>query len=316
MEGDATPKVVVGLGELLWDLLPAGLELGGAVSNFALMTGRFGDHAICASRIGNDQLGHDASARMSETLVDCSFLQVDNAHPTGTVSVELSNGQPEYTIHSSVAWDFLAFTDQWRDLACRAEAVCFGTLAQRSPESRETIRNFLRATTPQCVRIFDVNLRPPYFSAPVVRESLSRATIVKMNNAELPRVIDMLEFAGDAIPSGMDDSDMDGLHQGAEILLHRFPIELVCVTLGSSGSLMVDRSGAHYQPGVPVEVVDTVGAGDAFTAAVAHGYLRRASLAEMSKAANWWGAWMASRKGGMPALDAAARRAIGEEAYK
>ncbi|HEY4049938.1 MAG TPA: PfkB family carbohydrate kinase, partial [Acidobacteriaceae bacterium] len=213
-----TNKLIVGLGELLWDLLPAGPQLGGAVTNFAVMAGRLGDRAVPASRIGKDDLGHQARARLTRLPVDLSFLQVDPEHPTGSVSVVLREAQPEYVIHSPAAWDFLELTPQWQDLAQRADAVCFGSLAQRSPVSRKTIQGFLAATSPECVRIFDVNLRRPFYSTEVIQQSLESTTILKMNDAELPLVLDLLGLPREASGSPLEAL----LIRGSRLLLGCF----------------------------------------------------------------------------------------------
>src|SRR5690348_17445779 len=145
-------KCIVGLGELLWDMLPQGPQLGGAPSNFAVMASRLGNHAAVATRIGTDPLGRDAMAFLSTTPLDVGYVQEDFSRITGTVSVAIEQGQPHYIIHEPVAWDFLEFTPHWLALAEQADAVCFGTLAQRSPASRRTIESFLHETRPECVR--------------------------------------------------------------------------------------------------------------------------------------------------------------------
>jgi fructokinase len=292
-------KIVVGLGELLWDLLPEGPRLGGAPANFAVMAGRLGDHSVIASRIGADSLADDARALLASMPVDCGFLQTDAERPTSTVTVKIENGEPHYTIHHPVAWDALAFTPEWHNLAQQADAVCFGTLAQRDAASRQTILAFLDATKPACARIFDVNLRAPFWSGEVLRESMGRATIVKLNAAEMPQVL----AATNACPHPPAEQDEDELLRGAHLLLDRYPMHLLCVTMGGEGSLLVTRDCSHRHHGLATTVRDTVGAGDAFTAALAHYYLEGAALPTLSEAGNRWGAWMASQSGAMPPLD-------------
>jgi fructokinase len=305
MTPDTQPKFVVGLGELLWDLLPSGPRLGGAVSNFAVMAGRLGSRAVCASRVGNDELGREARNRLSQLPLDTSFLQTDPQHPTGTVSVQLKDGQPEYMIEEPVAWDYLELSPEWLSLATRAAAVCFGTLAQRNPVSRRTIEGFLGATAAGCVRVFDVNLRAPFYSAGVIERSLKLTTLLKMNDSEMPQILNLLGLAG-----ASEGTTPDDLLAGARRLLERFPVHLVCVTMGGSGSLLVTREQVDRHPGIPVRVVDTVGSGDAFTAALTHYYLRNASLSVINDAGNRWGSWVASQPGAMPALDSATYEAI------
>jgi fructokinase len=298
------PKLIVGLGELLWDLLPGGKQLGGAPANFTVMSARLGNRGVIASRVGRDALGEEARAYLAPLPADLDYLQIDGEHATGSVSVTLQDGQPEYVIHQPVAWDFLAFTREWLALAQRADAVCFGTLAQRHDASREAIHAFLASTAENCVRVFDVNLREPFYDARVLTDSLQRATLLKLNEIEMPVVMALLGLAED---SGSDEAS---LLQGAHLLLDRFPLKLVCVTMGSQGSLLVTRAAHHRHSGIATEVADTVGAGDAFTAALVCFYLRGAPLAVLNEAGNRWGSWVASQRGAMPALSPSVREEI------
>jgi fructokinase len=275
----------------------ANASLGGAPANFAVMSGRLGSHATLLSRIGRDEFGRRAVAQLDNLPADASSLQVDPAHETGRVSVNMSAGQPHYTIHQPAAWDFLELCDDWVRLAERADAICFGSLAQRSHESRQTIQTLAAQTSSQCIRVFDVNLRAPFYSSEVIQESLELATVMKMNDAEVPQVLEML-----GLPV-VDGSVTDQLRQGAERLLDEFPtLQMVAVTCGADGSLLVRRDEWHKHPGRPVKVADTIGAGDAFTAAITHYMLRGASLAKLNEAGNRWGGWVASQTGAMPEL--------------
>jgi fructokinase len=298
--GKTGQKVVIGLGELLWDLLPEGARLGGAPANFAVMAGRLGDLAVVASRVGADALGRQAREELAELPAESDFLQSDSEYATGTVTVRLEGGEPQYTIHEPVAWDRLALTPEWRELARQADAVCFGTLAQRSEGSQATILAFLDETRRECVRVFDVNLRAPHWSGEVLRGGLGRATIVKLNAGELRQVL----MGSGACPHPVEKADEEEILRGARRLLERYPLELVCVTLGAQGSLLVTRRGDHRHYGLAAKVKDTVGAGDAFTAALTHYYLEGAPLAVLNEAGNRWGAWVASQAGGMPPLKA------------
>ncbi|HTW49353.1 MAG TPA: PfkB family carbohydrate kinase [Acidobacteriaceae bacterium] len=295
-----TRKIVVGLGELLWDLLPEGPRLGGAPANFAVMAGRLGDQAVIASRLGADALGEQARSVLDALPVDGSFLQTDVELASGTVSIAIEDGEPHYTIHEPVAWDRLEFTREWMELAQRADAVCFGTLAQRDPVARRTILQFLGATRPGCVRVFDANLRTPFWSADTLRDSLGRATILKLNAGELPLV---LRSTG-VCPHPNGTREDEELLRGAWRLLERYPLEMVCVTLGEYGSLLATRGQYQRHPGLAATVKDTVGAGDAFTAALTHYYLEGAPPSVLNEAGNRWGAWMASQTGAMPPLPA------------
>jgi fructokinase len=296
------PHLILGVGELLWDLLPTGPRLGGAPANFTVMAGRLGSHAAILSRIGRDDLGRQAVDLLDPLPADTEYLQIDPAHETGRVTVELKDGQPSYVIHEPAAWDFMELTDDWVRLAERADAICFGSLAQRSLESRQTIQTLAAQTPSTCVRVFDVNLRAPFYSSEVIQESLELATVMKLNDAEMPLVLGLL-----GLPA-FDEQDPLALRVGAERLLAEFPmLRLLAVTRGGNGSLLVSRDGWHEHPGVQTTVGDTIGAGDAFTAAITHYLLRGADLVTLSEAGNRWGAWMASQQGAMPPLTEAVR---------
>lgn len=299
------PHLILGIGELLWDMLPAGPRLGGAPANFSVMAGRLGSHVAILSRIGRDDLGRKAVDLLDPLPADTEFLQVDPMHETGTVTVAFREGQPEYTIHEPAAWDFMELSDEWVKLAERADAICFGSLAQRSVESRQTIQTLAAQTQANCIRVFDVNLRSPFYSSEVIQESLELASVMKMNDAEVPQVLGLL---------GMPAMDYDApgaLRIGAERLLEEFPtLQMVAVTRGGSGSLLVKRDEWHEHPGIPIKVADTIGAGDAFTAAMTCYMLRGADLPTLNEAGNRWGGWVASQAGAMPELSDATRAQI------
>jgi fructokinase len=280
--------------------------LGGAPANFAVMAGRLGNHAAILSRIGRDDPGRRAMERLDALPADTSFLQVDPVHETGRVTVAFEGGQPRYTIHQPAAWDFLEFTDDWVQLAERADAICFGSLAQRCLESRQTIQTLVAQTSSECIRVFDVNLRAPFYSGEAIQESLELASVVKMNEAEAPLVLGLLGLPAE---EGSPDAR---LRLCAERLQGEFPaLGMVAVTRGGHGSLLLTREEWHEHPGIPVKVADTIGAGDAFTAALTHYLLRGADLATLNEAGNRWGAWVASQTGAMPELADEARAGIG-----
>jgi fructokinase len=269
------------------------------------MAGRLGNHAAILSRIGRDDLGRQAVDRLDPMPVDTSCLEVDPLHETGRVTVSFANGEPHYTIHKPAAWDFLELSDEWVQLAERADAICFGSLGQRNLLSRQTIQTLAAQTPAVCIRVFDVNLRAPFYSGEVVQESLELATVLKMSDAEVPQVLSLLGMPMDLEPA------VEGLRLGAERLLDEFPtLELVAVTRGSQGSLLVKREEWSEHPGFPVKVADPVGAGDAFTAALAHYLLRGADLTTLNEAGNRWGGWVASQSGAMPALPETVRASI------
>src|SRR5438874_7577468 len=250
------PKpLVVGIGEVLWDMLPGGRQLGGAPANFAYHAAALGARGAVASRVGGDDLGRDILARLEALGLDRSHVGTDPDHPTGRVDVRVdAAGVPEYLIHEPAAWDFIPDRRPLLDLARRADAVCFGSLAQRCAVSRDTIRHFLRATRPPCLRVFDINLRQSYFSREVVEESLRASDVLKLNDAELPVVSRLLDGAADE-------------RSAINLLLDRYPLRLVALTRGPHGSLLVARDGERSDhAGAPVtRLADTVGAGDAFT---------------------------------------------------
>jgi fructokinase len=282
-------KRVVGLGEVLWDILPERTCLGGAPANFAYITTLMGDQGIVASCVGEDSRGIEALRRMEELGLDIDHVETDRKHPTGTVMVELDGyGQARFQFADVVAWDFLQWTLDWQHLAETAQAVCFGSLAQRSEQSRITIRKFLAATSPDTLKVFDVNLRQSYYSEEILSESMRLADIVKLNNEELPKVMSLYK-----IPHKDELSS-------AQRLLRDFDLKIVCVTRGAQGSLLVRGNDASEHRGFKVHVADTVGSGDAFTAGLIHEYLHGASLDLMNEVANLVGAWVASEVGAMP----------------
>lgn len=282
-------KRVVGLGEVLWDLLPDRTCLGGAPANFAYITTLMGDQGIVGSRVGEDSRGLDALRRLEELGLDIDHVQTDREHPTGTVNVKLdAKGAATYQIAHPVAWDFLDWTLDWRHLAETVDAVCFGSLAQRSEQSRSTIRHFIQGTAESAVKVFDVNLRQSYFSQEVLSESMRLADIVKLNDDELPKIMSLSKLP-----------HKDEL-SSARKLIQTYRVKMVCVTRGGRGSLLVRGQDVSEHPGFKVRVADTVGSGDAFTAGLVHEYLHGASLDLMNEVANLVGAWVASEEGAMP----------------
>jgi fructokinase len=284
-------KKVVGLGEVLWDLFPGRACLGGAPANFAYITTLMGDQGIVASRVGEDSRGLEALRRMEELGLDIDHVQTDREYPTGTVKVELdAKGQARFEIAHPVAWDSLEFTQDWRHLAEEVDAVCFGSLAQRSQKSHAAIRSFVAATSAGTVKIFDVNLRQSYYTAEVLSESMRLADIVKVNDEELPRIMSL---------SKLPHKDKDEL-SSAKRLIDAYGLKVVCITRGGEGSLLARAHDSSAHPGFKIRVADTVGSGDAFTAGLVHEYLHGASLDLMNEVANLVGAWVASEVGAMP----------------
>jgi fructokinase len=302
-------KRVAGIGELVWDRMPEGDRLGGAPANFVVMAARLGDHGIVASRIGADALGQRAFDILADLPVDLEYLQTDAEYPTGAVNVSFDHSTPQYEILQPASWDFLDFNSQWRALARSVDAVCFGTLGQRHPHARKAIHAFLDCTTEECLRVFDVNLRRPFFDAQTLHASMPAVNLLKMNDEEAPRILSLLG----APPAATANISESSLFKDAQWLLNEFPqLELVCITLGAAGSLLVNRREYHRHPGLPCTVKDSVGAGDAFTAALVHYALEGAPLAVLNEAGNRWGSWVASQPGAMPPLDAATLAGIAQ----
>ena len=305
--------MVVGIGELLWDVFPDGRrELGGAVTNLAYHASLLGDRGVLASSVGRDANGDDLAGRLRELGVDGRYLQRDAGHPTGTVDVALHDGAPTYTIHEQVAFDHPRLDHAWRELAARTDAVTFGTLAQRTVDAAAVIGAFVAACPPHCVRLFDVNLRQHFWSAEVLDTSLEAATAVKLNDEELPLVAGAL-----GLPAGDQPATLAAL-------LERYRLSVACLTRGAHGCLLAGAPGGGLgtpadgggqaaatrsiapciaeQPGIHVPVADTVGAGDAFAAALLYHVLRGGDLQRTAAAANRYAAFVATRRGATPAV--------------
>ncbi len=278
---------VVGIGEILWDLLPTGKQLGGAPANFAYVSKQLGDNGIAASRIGNDEPGNELSKELANKKIAADYIQIDAKNQTGIVRVSFENGQPNYELVENAAWDNLELSESWRELANRTDAVCFGSLAQRNKVSRATIRDFVSLTKQNAWRIFDVNLRQNYFSADILSQSFRLANVAKLNHEELPIVAQTFEI------SGVNDIEI------AQNLRERFVLKLICVTRGARGSMLITEDETSEFAGLKIEVKDTIGAGDAFTAGMTHGILRGWELDKINEFANKVGAFVASKTGAM-----------------
>ena len=287
------PALMIGLGEVLWDILPSGKMLGGAPANFAYMTNVLGDQGIVASRVGNDDLGREACGVMQRLGLDTSYVQQDDQHETGAARVSIdAAGQPNFIIKEPVSWDFLQWTSAWEESSARTDVVCFGSLAQRSEISALTIECFLRNTPKKVLHICDVNLRQSFYNKDALTKSLRHAHIVKLNEQELFQVSSLLRLG-----AGSEGTL-------AKRLLNEFGLLLVCITRGARGSLLVGEDQTVEHRGFRVKVADAVGAGDAFTACLAHHYLRGRSLEEISESANRFASWVATQTGATPPIRA------------
>lgn len=284
------PRKVIGLGEVLWDLFPDGQRPGGAPANVAYQAQQLGHQGIVVSRVGNDHLGTELMTFLTSKGLQTDWIQTDFTAPTGSVTVSLNaQHQPEYVIHQNVAWDFLEFNSALENVMSQADAVCFGTLAQRSPVSRETIQKAVAVTSSDCLRVYDVNIRQHFYDIEWIQRSLSLASIVKLNDEEVQLLAPLL---------GLPDDETEF----ASVLVESYALELVCITRGDRGCLLSSSAETVQIPSEPVQVVDTVGAGDAFTAGLIHAQLAGKPLFECGQFANRIGGLVASNSGAMPDL--------------
>jgi fructokinase len=281
---------VIGIGEILWDILPSGKQLGGAPANFAYHAHALGARSRVISRVGQDSPGMEILQRLHGLGLPIADIQVDPSAPTGTVSVELSaDGQPRFTIHEGVAWDNLTPDKNALAAVAQADAVSFGTLAQRCEPARGAIQALLAAARPGALRILDLNLRQHYFSRQIIETSLRLANVVKFNDSELPVLAELLGLRGSA-------------RSQIEQLARQHAQRLVCLTRGAHGSLLYSGGQWADDPGQAITVKDTVGAGDAFTAALAMGMLAGQSLDAINRDANQLARHVCSHAGATPLL--------------
>jgi fructokinase len=288
---DRERPVVVGMGEVLWDMLPGGKKMGGAPANFAYHARAIGADSYAISCVGDDPLGQELLDRFVQLGLSRRYVAVDRHHPTGTVDVHLdADGKPYFVIHEEVAWDYMPPNPLFHEVIDVADAVCFGSLAQRSPVSRATIGELLGAVPDTCYCIFDVNLRQRFYSRDVIFCGLKAADVLKLNDDELPVIAELLK-----LPGQDDDAWMSALLSG-------FDLELLVLTRGSHGSVLLGPTGRSEHDGFPAEVADTVGAGDAFTATVAMGLLRGLELDAINEHANRVASFVCGQSGATPEL--------------
>ena len=281
---------LVGIGELLWDLLPGGRQLGGAPANFAYHASALGAEARLISRVGRDDLGREALDRLQKLGVPTDGIELDQSLPTGAVGVEVAaDGQPHYQIHANVAWDAIYGDSAGRLAAVSADAVCFGSLGQRSERSRVAIQSLVAAAPPNALRVFDINLRQDFFSSRVINGSLAFANVLKVNEIELPRLAEMFDLTGDK-------------RSQIRQLADRNRLRAVAYTRGGRGSLLFSEGRWSDHPGAGTNVVDTIGAGDSFTAAMTLGLLAGWDLDRINDNANRVAAFVCSRAGATPEL--------------
>ena len=282
-------QYIVGLGEALWDCLPEGKKIGGAPANFAFHAGQFGHDSIAISAIGNDKLGEETLAEFDKKHVNYLMPVVD--YPTGTVQVTLDEaGIPTYEIKEGVAWDNIPFTSEIEEVAKNCRAVCFGSLAQRSSVSRNTIQQFLDATPKDCLKIFDINLRQNFYNETIIRNSLKQCNILKINDEELVSIGRIFGYPG---------LDMENK---CWLLIGKYNLDMLVLTCGVNGSYVFAPNVESYQKTPIVEVADTVGAGDSFTGTFTAAILAGKCIAEAHSLAVEASAYVCTKNGAMPTL--------------
>ena len=285
--------IVVGMGEALWDVLPEGKKIGGAPANFAYHVSQFGLPSCVVSAVGADPLGKEIIENFTSKGLNQLIEEVP--YPTGTVQVEIDPaGVPQYEIKENVAWDNIPYTARLGNLAANTKAVCFGSLAQRNVVSRNTINRFLDAMpdTDDRLIVFDVNLRQGFYTKEILCNSMRRCNILKINDEELVTVSRMFGYPG-----------ID-LQDKCWILLGKYNLKMLILTCGINGSYVFTPGSVSFQPTPKVEVADTVGAGDSFTAAFISGILKGRSVAEAHSRAVQTSAFVCTKKGAMPELPA------------
>jgi len=283
--------VVVGIGELLWDEYPGGRQIGGAPSNFAYHCQVLGAESFVVSAVGTDSAGRDLIGELDQKELNSSYVGTNTDHPTGSVSVALdSGGIPTYTIHEQVAWDFLVDTTSLRELSSRADAICFGTLAQRSPSSRKSIQSFLKEARPACLRVFDINLRQAYYDAHLINEGMNLANVLKLNDDELAVLADMLGLSGDT-------------HSLLNALANTYSLSTIALTMAERGCIIrTDSRTVQHDGFIQENVHDTVGAGDCFSAVLTIGLLQGDPLDTIAAKANRLASYVCTQAGAMPSM--------------
>ena len=288
-------EYIVGIGEVLWDVFPTGRKLGGAPANFAYHVSQFGLEGLAVSAVGRDALGEETLNALDGHGLHFHMDRVEE--PTGTVQVTLdAEGVPQYEIRTGVAWDNIPYTRELAEIAARTRAVCFGSLAQRSPVSRETIGWFLDAVPEGCLKIFDINLRQQFYSREVLQESMERADILKINEEEILVVARLFGIACDSVGDICRE------------LMQRYGLDMVILTCGAVGSYVFHGGGMSFLDTPKVKVADTVGAGDSFTGAFVACILAGKSVEEAHRTAVEVSAYVCTQTGAMPPLPEEIRR--------
>lgn len=280
---------VAGIGEVLFDVLPEAKKMGGAPVNFTFHAQQIGLNAYPVSAVGRDADGVEILDRLTKAGMSTEYIQ-KTCYPTGTAQVSLDScGVPIFILTEDVAWDHIHWTDQLVGLASGVDAVCFGSLAQRSPQSRQSIREFLSHTREDCLKIFDINLRQQYYSPDIIKTSLKAANALKLNDGELVLLQDILK-----LPSSTQEALC--------ALQDRYELDYVAFTRGAEGALLKNRQHSYDCPGFKTEIIDTVGAGDSYTAVLTLGILYKLSLEKINTMANAVAAYVCSQSGASPVL--------------
>lgn len=282
---------IAGIGEVLWDVFGDQKMFGGAPANCTCHCKIMGAETYVISCMGNDKLGQQGLDFLVNQGVNISGIALSEAYETGIVNVELdAQGKPGYEIRENVAWDYIPFTDEMAKVASQLDAVCFGTLSQRNAFSKSSIEKFLDATSPECLRMFDINIRQEYYSDEVILSSLKRANALKVNDEELPLLADLLGVSGSEV-------------EQMRVILKNFDLKLAILTCGSKGALMVTEDEESFEiPPKPKSIASTVGAGDSFTAAAIIGYLNKNELNKINQHANAVASYVCTQMGAVPIL--------------
>jgi len=282
------PLKVIGIGEILWDLLPEGKQLGGAPTNFAFHAHQLGLQSSIISSVGNDKQGEEILKIINDTNITSFIDKIER--PTGTVSVQLDkNGIPKYIIHEDVAWDFISPSEAALEFAKQSHAICFGTLAQRSETSYYSIQEILKMIPENALKVFDINMRQQFYNEEIIFNSLQNANVLKINDDEILVFADMFKISGD---------EFEIMHQ----IIHQYDLKVLALTKGDKGSWLVSSDEDSYLDTPDVKVADTVGAGDSFTAALVAGLLKKNPLKEIHQSAVDISAFVCTQKGATPIL--------------
>lgn len=281
---------VAGLGEVLWDAFPEGEKFGGAPANFTCHCHSLGAQTYVISCIGNDERGAKARAFLDNHGVGTTGLVTSDEHETGVVLVTLdAKGKPDYEIKEGVAWDYIPWTDEMAAFVPQLDAICFGSLCQRNGVSRETVKRCLAATKPDCLRVFDINIRQNFYSTEIINASLEAASVLKLNDEELPIVAEMIGVSG-------SNEELLGA------IIEQYCLKLAILTCGPEGALMMTPEDSSFAVPPDDPVVSTVGAGDSFTAATIMGFLKGRSLADINRHANELATYVCTQHGAVPVL--------------